>query len=103
MSWLSSLFGGGQAKIVPPADAMEKLHGVEEMLTKEQQSLEKEIGIQREIVKMHASTNEKGEIRLVILENHRILAPIIALGLGAIREMIWNSTHEFHFQTLWPP
>jgi charged multivesicular body protein 4 len=62
MSFLGKLFGGkgGTAKETPtPAEAIQKLRGVEEILIKKQEYLEKKVSEEVEVIKKHGTKNKR--------------------------------------------
>jgi len=62
MSFLGKLFGGkgGSAKEAPtPAEAIQKLRGVEEILIKKQEYLEKKVAEEVEVIKKHGTKNKR--------------------------------------------
>lgn len=65
MSLLSRLFGGGKAsaaKSMSPADAIQRLREVEEMLEKKQQFLEKKVEAELESAKKNGTKNKRGRL-----------------------------------------
>ncbi|KAK6188625.1 hypothetical protein SNE40_004765 [Patella caerulea] len=64
MSLLAKLFGGGKKDQVPsPAEAIQRLREVEEMLLKKSDFLEKKIGQQIATAKKHGTKNKRHEYK----------------------------------------
>lgn len=64
MSLLARFFGGGKssdAKSLSPAEAIQRLRDVEEMLEKKQQYLETKVTAELEIAKKNGSKNKRGK------------------------------------------
>lgn len=89
MSLLSRLFGGGKdsaAKSMSPADAIQRLREVEEMLEKKQQFLEKKVEAELESAKKNGTKNKRGKFTA------RSRSRSINVRLGFARSLYFPST-----------
>lgn len=65
MSFFNKLFGGGKSdsKAPTPAEAIQRLRGVEEMLMKKQEFLEHKVEQELAIAKKNGTKNKRGNIQ----------------------------------------
>lgn len=63
MSFFNKLFGGGKSdsKAPTPAEAIQRLRGVEEMLMKKQEFLEHKVEQELAIAKKNGTKNKRGD------------------------------------------
>jgi len=62
MSFLGKLFGGGKSagqEAPSPADAIQKLRGIEEILVKKQEYIEKKVAEELDLIKKHGMKNKR--------------------------------------------
>lgn len=65
MSFFGKLFGGGKSdsKAPTPAEAIQRLRGVEEMLMKKQEFLEHKVEQELALAKKHGTKNKRGNLQ----------------------------------------
>src|SRR5437899_1457942 len=66
MSFLNKMLGGKpkpKAEAPTPVSAIQRLRGVEEMLIKKQEYLEKKIGSEVELIRKHGTRNKKAALQ----------------------------------------
>ena len=68
MSLLAKLFGGGKKGGAPPSpqDAIQRLRGIEEMLQKKTDFLEKKIEQELNIARKNGTKNKRGNLQILI-------------------------------------
>lgn len=66
MSFFGKLFGGGKSdsKAPTPAEAIQRLRGVEEMLMKKQEFLEHKVEQELAIAKKNGTKNKRGNLQI---------------------------------------
>lgn len=69
MSFFSKLFGGGKSdsKAPTPAEAIQRLRGVEEMLMKKQDFLERKVEQELATAKKNGTKNKRGKIETTLI------------------------------------
>lgn len=69
MSFFTKMFGGKKEEAMTTGEAIQKLRGTEEMLTKKQEFLEKKITEEIDTAKKNAQKNKRGRHHYSQLEN----------------------------------